>query len=332
MEKTSNFNLKTIKKYVGQNSIWLVFIVLAIFMAFASPTFLTRTNITNLLTTESIKGILTVGVMYCILSKGIDLSMGSIVALSSVVSASLVQENVAGKLFPAMATMPAFVAIMAGLAIGILFGLINGVLIAYTKIPAFIATLGSQLVVRALAQIYTNAYPVAQLSPSFRSFGSGSLIPNVPNVVLIFVIMVIIAGLLLTQTRFGKSVYAIGGNEMAANVAGINVEKNLIIVYTFSGFCAALGGVLLASRAGSGTSTAGLNYELDAIAAATVGGTSHSGGICRISGVIAGILILGVISNGLLLLGVSPYVQQVVKGVIIVGAVIFDMRKNKRKK
>ncbi len=332
MEKSNRFTAQNIKKIIGQHSIWLVFIILAIFMAIASPTFLTKTNITNLLTTESIKGILTVGVMFCILSKGIDLSMGSIVALSSVMSASLVQEDVAGKLFPQIGTLPAGVAILAGLSVGIIFGLINGVLISYTKIPAFIATLGSQLVVRALAQIYTNAYPVAQLSPSFRALGSGSLIPNVPNVVLIFIIMVVIAGVLLTQTRFGKSVYAIGGNEMAANVAGINVERNLIIVYTFSGFCAALGGVLLASRAGSGTSTAGLNYELDAIAAATVGGTSHSGGICRISGVIAGILILGVISNGLLLLGVSPYVQQVVKGVIIVGAVVFDMRKNKKRK
>lgn len=331
MEKLKSFDKQRIQKAVGRNSIWLVFIVLVIIMSIASPTFLTGVNITNLLTTESIKGILTMGVMFCILSKGIDLSPGSVVALASVVSASLVQMDVAGKLF-AIPMMPAAVGVLAGLSVGIIFGLINGLLIAYTKIPAFIATLGSQLVVRALAQIYTNAYPVAQLSDSFRSIGTGFLIPKVPNVVLIFLVIVVAAGFMLTQTRFGKSVYAIGGNEVAANVAGINVEKNLVIVYTFCGFCAALGGVLLASRAGSGTSTAGLNYELDAIAAATVGGTSHSGGICRISGVIAGILILGVISNGLLLLGVSPYVQQVFKGMIIVGAVVFDMGKNARKK
>jgi ribose/xylose/arabinose/galactoside ABC-type transport system permease subunit len=135
----------------------------------------------------------------------------------------------------------------------------------------------------------------------------------------------------LTQTRFGRNIYAIGGNEQAARVAGINVEKNLVLVYTWCSFCAAVGGVLLAARSGSGNSTLGLNYELDAIAAATVGGTSHSGGVCRLSGVIAGILILGILKNGLLLLNVSPYIQQAVKGIIIVGAVVFDMRKNAKR-
>jgi ribose/xylose/arabinose/galactoside ABC-type transport system permease subunit len=150
-------------------------------------------------------------------------------------------------------------------------------------------------------------------------------------VVWVFFVFVAIAGFLLTQTRFGKNIYAIGGNDQAARVAGINVEKNLILVYTWCSFCAASGGVLLAARSGSGNSTLGLNYELDAIAAATVGGTSHTGGVCRISGVIAGILILGILKNGLLLLNVSPYIQQAVKGIIIVGVVVFDMRKNAKK-
>lgn len=300
-------------------------------MSIASPTFLTPLNITNLLTTEAIKGILTMGVMFCILTRGIDLSMGSIVALSAVVSASLVQQEGPGKMLANVPTMPAFVGVLAGVAAGVTFGLIVGILVAYTKIPPFIATLGSQLVVRALAMLYTNAYPVAQLSESFKSIGQGSLVPKVPNVVLIFILFVLLSGFLLTQTRYGKNLYAIGGNETAAKVAGINVEKNLIFVYTFSALCASIGGVLLASRTGSGNSAQGLSYELDAIAAATVGGTSHSGGIARISGVIAGILLLGVINNGLLLLGVSPYIQQVVKGVIIVSAVVFDMRKHAKK-
>lgn len=319
------------KKLASQNSIWLVFIVIAGIMSVASPTFLTPLNITNLLTTESIKGIMTVGVMFCILSRGIDLSTASVLALSSVVSASLVQEVADGKLFPNLPTMPAVVGVLAGLAVGIIFGMVNGLLIAYTKIPAFIATLGTQLAVKAIAQLYTNAYPVAQLSKGFKSIGQGALIPGVPNVVLIFVIILVIGGFLLTQTRYGKNIYAIGGNDIAARVAGINVEKNIVKVYTFCSVCAALGGVLLASRSGAGNSTLGFNYELDAIAAATVGGTSHSGGIARISGVIAGILLLGVINNGLLLLGVSPYIQQIVKGVIIVGAVVFDMRKHAKK-
>lgn len=319
------------QKLASQNSIWIVLIVMIVFMSILSPTFLTRVNITNLLTTESIKGILTVGVMFCILSRGIDLSPGSVVALSAVVCASLVQEAGADKMLQGVATMPSIVGVLAGLAAGTIFGVINGLLIAYTKIPPFIATLGTQLVVRALAMLYTNAYPVPHLTPGFKSIGQGFLIPFVPNVVLIFLVVLVIGGFMLTQTRYGKNIYAIGGNDTAAKVAGINVEKNLVLVYTFSAFCASLGGVLLASRAGSAIATTGLNYELDAIAAATVGGTSHSGGVCRISGVIAGILVLGVINNGLLLLGVSPYLQQVVKGVIIVGAVVFDMRKHAKK-
>ena len=320
------------KKHLNQNSIWLVLIVLCIFMAFSSPVFFTPLNITNLLTTEAIKGIMTVGVMFCILSKGIDLSTSGVLALSSVVAASLVQQvDATNKVFDGMYPTAPIVAVLAGLGVGLVFGLINGSLIAFTKIPAFIATLGSMLVTRALAQLYTNAFPVPMLIPGFNNIGRGAWILGIPNVVMVFLIVLIIGGFLLTQTRYGKNIYAIGGNEMAARVAGINVERNLIKVYVFSSMCAALAGVLLAARAGSGNSNLGIGFELDAIAAATVGGVSHSGGIARIQGVIAGILLLGVVNNGLLLLGISPYIQNVVRGVIIVGAVVFDMRKNAKR-
>ncbi len=322
------------REMFSKNAIWLVFIAICIGMTFASETFLTSTNIINLLTTESIKGIMAIGIMFAILSKGIDLSVGSILALSAVVSASLVQqaEYAERMLGEGGAPSAAIVGVLAGVAVGVVFGLINGSLIAYARIPAFIATLGSQLVARAIAMLYTNAYPVPQLTDEFRSISNGEIIPGVPNIVLIFIAFVLIGGFLLTQTRFGRNIYAIGGNDQAARVAGINVEKNLVLTYTWCALCAGVGGVLLASRAGSAVATVGVGYELDAIAAATVGGTSHSGGICRLSGVIAGILILGVINNGLLLLGVSPYIQQIVKGVIIVGAVALDMRRNVKKK
>ena len=329
-----------IKKVLSQNSIWLVFIALCAFMAFYSPHFLTPVNITNLLTTEAIKGIVTVGVMFCILAKGIDLSTGSVVALSSVVSASLVQEITAhNKIFEGMYPLSPMVAVMAGLAVGLLVGLTNGVLIAYTKIPAFIATLGTMLIARALAQLYTLAQPVSVLTPEFTTIGRGmnfglntpEFIPNIPNVVLIFLIVLGIGAFMLTRTRYGKNIYAIGGNDVAARVAGINVEFNLVKVYAFSGLCAGLAGVLIAARTVTGHSVHGTGLELDAIAAATVGGVSHSGGIGRVSGVFAGILVLGVVSNGLLILGVSPYLQNVVRGAIIIGAVVFDMRKNARR-
>ena len=176
--------------------------------------------------------------------------------------------------------------------------------------------------------LYTS---IPELKPEFKSIAQYNLFGAIPMVVVIFIVFAAVSGYMLTQTRFGSSIYAIGGNDQAARVAGINVEKNLIKVYTWCAFCAATGGILLAARSGAGNSSVGLNYELDAIAAATVGGTSHTGGVCRISGVIAGILILGVLKNGMMLLKISPYLQQVFKGMIIIAAVVFDMRKNAKK-
>lgn len=325
------------KQWMSQNSIWVVLIFMAALMSILSPTFLTAKNLVSVLTTESITGILAVGVMWCILSKGIDLSPGALVALTGVVTASLAQkfEYSASRLFPNLPDIPVVVAILAGLAVGTFFGVVNGLLIAYTKIPAFIATLGTQLIARALAQLYTNAYPIPELKPGLKNVAQFELFQisgaSVTVIIIIFILFACISGFMLTQTRFGKAIFAIGGNDQAARVAGINVEKNIIKVYTWCAFCASVGGVLLAARSGAGNSSVGVNYELDAIAAATVGGTSHSGGVCRISGVIAGILIMGILKNGMMLLKISPYLQQVCKGIIIIAAVVFDMRKNAKK-
>ncbi len=324
-------NAQKMKRFTSTHSIWLVLVVMVVFTTLMNPRFLSVDNLHNILMTEAVIGILAAGVMWCILARGIDLSLGSVVALVSVVSASFVQVfDYAGKLFPNLPDLPIGVGIAAGIAVGTLIGLINGLLVAYTKIPPFIATLGTQLIARSLAQLYTNAYPVPTLKPEFKALGQGRFL-GVPNIVWFMILILAISGFMLTQTRFGKNIYAIGGNEQAARVAGINVEKNLIKVYTWSCFCAAVGGVLLAARAGSGNSSYGLNYELDAIAAVTVGGTSHSGGICRMSGVIAGILILGVLKNAMIFIGINPYVQQAIKGAIIIGAVVFDMRKNAKR-
>ena len=317
----------TFLKKAKNNSIWVIFLAIFVVAAILSRNFLTYNNLISVLMTESIIGILAVGIMWCILSKGIDLSAGSIVALSSVIVASLTQNpEYSGKFFKGV-NPPVIIAVLAAVAVSALFGLINGSIIAYTKIPPFIATLGTQLICRAAAQLYTNAYPIPELKPSFKVLGQGNIL-GFPVIVLIFIIFAAISGFMLTQTRFGTNVYAIGGNDAAARVAGITVEKNLVMVYFWSSLCAGVGGVLLAARSGAGNSSAGLNYELDAIAAATVGGTSHSGGVCKISGVIAGILILGVVKNIMVLVGVNAYWQQIVKGVIIIVSVVLDMRKN----
>ncbi len=321
------------KQFISQNSIWLVLVALIVVVTIMTGgKFIKLANIETLLTNESIKGIMAFGVMMAILSKGIDLNPGSMAALVAVIGASMctMNETTASIINNGGKPMPAIVAIVLCLALGCLSGAIFGSIIAYTKMPAFIATLGAQLMCRAAAKIITTA-PVSNLSDGFRFLGKAKLGP-IPMIVVVFIIMYIISAILLTQTRWGKSVYAVGGNDQAARVAGINVEKTLILVYVWCSFCAALGGILLAGRTGSADpSTYGLNYELDAIAAATVGGTSHTGGVCRISGVLAGILILGVVNNGLVMLGVNDNYTNIIKGLIIIVSVALDMRKNTKK-
>lgn len=327
-----------VKRFLSQNAIWCVLIGMIVAMNFlvyfrlGRWAFLQPANIQTLLESESIRGILTFGVMFAILSKGIDLSTGSVAGMVAVIVASLVQPaDLATRLFPGGVQLPAGVAILLGVAIGAAVGAIIGSIVAYTKIHPFIATLGAQLICRAVAKMYSSK-PVSNLSDGFRAIAKFKVFGVIPMIIVIFVLMFALSAFLLTQTRFGKNVYAIGGNDQAARVAGINVEKNLVLVYMWCSACAALGGVLLAARTGSADpSTYGLNYELDAIAAATVGGTSQTGGICRATGALAGILIMGVINNGLVLLGVDDNMTNVIKGLIIVGAVILDMRKNAKK-
>ena len=324
MQKTFNT-----KKFLSQNSIWLVLIVLVIIMSIAQPSFFSVDNLLTLLSGEAVKGIMAFGVMFAILSKGIDLTIGASAALVACITASLVQpEGYANAILPGVGTLPAPLVILIGLALGAGIGAIYGAIIAYTKIPPFIATLGAQLICRAGAKMYTNR-PVSNLSEQFRFLGAYRIGGVFPIIIVVFFVMFAISAFLLTQTRFGKNVYAIGGNDQAARVAGINVEKNLILVYIWCSLCAAIAGMLLAGRAGSADpANSGLNYELDAIA---VGGTSHTGGICRVSGVLAGILILGVINNGLVMLKVDDNMTNIVKGVIIVGSVVLDMRKNAKR-
>ncbi len=319
------------KEFISQNAIWLILVVLIIVMSIANPRFLSVNNMVTLLTGEACKGIIAFGIMFCILSKGIDISTGSAVAFVGVMAGALVQpSDYSQRIFGSFGEASTLVGILVGILLGIIIGVINGGLIAYTHIPPFIATMGMQLILRALAKVVADR-PVSNLPASFRYFGSGYVGP-IPVIVIVFIIFFIISAILLTQTRFGKGVYAVGGNDNAARAAGINVEKTLVLTYAWCGICAAVAGICLAGRAGSiDPSSTGLNYEFDAIAAATVGGTSHTGGIARISGVLCGILILGVVNNGLVMMKVDDNMTNIVKGAIIIGSVVLDMRKNKKK-
>jgi inositol transport system permease protein len=323
---------KNIKNFVGKYGIYLVLIAMIFVMSLLSPVFLSTRNLLNVVRQVSVIGLISLGVTLCIISKGIDLSSGSVLALAAVVAASLAQKgDWAAKMFPNVPELPLFVPIIAAIIVGTLVGMINGGFIALTGIPAFIATLGSYVSIRGLALLYSDGRPISSLTKSYQFIGQGYIL-GIPVPVIIFLLMALVTWVLLNYTKFGKSVYAVGGNITAAEVSGINVKKTLIKIYAYAGMLAGLSAVVLTARVNTGQPGMGVGYELDAIAATTIGGTSHSGGLGTIQGAVVGALILGVLNNGLNLLGVSAYWQQILKGVIIVGAVVIDMRKNAKKK
>jgi inositol transport system permease protein len=276
----------------------------------------------------SIIGLLAIGVTQVIITGGIDLSSGSVVALSAMVAGSLAQSSDAGirAIYPTLTDLPAFIPIVTGLAVGALAGLVNGSLIAFGAIPAFIATLGMMVTARGLARFYTQGQPISMLTDEYTFIGSGAM------PVLIFVATAIIFHIALRYTKYGKYTYAIGGNMQAARVSGINVRRHLIVVYCIAGLLAGLGGIITSARAVSAQAAMGMSYELDAIAAAVIGGTSLSGGLGTIGGTVVGTLILGVMISGFTFLGVDAYIQDIVKGVIIVAAVTADQYRRKRRK
>ncbi len=320
------------KKIMNKYGIFFVLVAMVLLMSMLSPAFLTVRNLLNVVRQISVIGLIAIGVTMIIITRGIDLSSGSLLALSAVIAASLAQRpDWAARMYPNLPALPVIVPVVLALAVGAIVGMINGGLVAFTGIPPFIATLGMMTAARGIALLYADGRPISSLTDSYNFIGQGT-IAGVPVPILIFAFIGVISYVMLNHTKFGKYLFAIGGNENAAFVSGVNIKKYKVLVYTYGSFLAALSGIVLSSRISSGQPGLGLAYELDAIAAATIGGTSHSGGIGTIGGTIVGALIIGVLNNGLDLLNVSAYWQQIVKGIIIVGAVILDVRKNAKKK
>ncbi|PRR69898.1 ABC transporter permease [Neomoorella humiferrea] len=298
---------------LSRYGITIVFVAMVIVASILSPYFLQLGNIINVLRQITIIAIAGFGVTFIIISGGIDLAIGSIIALTGVIAASFAHPN----------QFPVIVPILIGLLVGALTGLISGSIIVFGKIPPFIATLGMMISARGLALIYTEGKPITNFSKSFDFIGEG-LVFNIPFMIYILLITLCVSHFILRHTKIGKYIYAIGGNEQAAIVSGINVTKTLLFVYSYGGLLSGLSGILLASRISAGHPTAAVGYELDAIASAVIGGTSLSGGIGTVWGTLIGALIIGVLNNILDLLHVSAYWQQVLKGVIIVGAILLD--------
>jgi len=306
----------------------ILVVVVGILTLATGGKFLQPQNLINVIRQMTPIAMLAIGLTVVIISTGIDLSVGSIVGLAAVVATSLAQRPDATNLVYPGLDVPVVVPLFAGLAVGAAAGLVNGVLIAGFKIPPFIATLGMMTAARGLALIYSNGRPISALTPEFNFLGQGEPL-GIPVPIIMLALVAIIAQVLLNNTRFGRHVYALGGNEQAARVSGINLSRVKIGIYVFSGLLAGLAGMVVAGRIGSGNPTLGTGYELDAIASAVIGGTSFAGGIGTVWGTIVGALLIGSLNTGLDLLNVSNFWQQVAKGVIIVVAIVIDARKNR---
>ena len=293
---------------------------LCLVLSLVSDNFLTSRNIINVLRQTSINGILAIGMTFVILTRGIDLSVGSVVALVGVLSASFATTGAAGIAgAPYMPLIPVLVGLVTGTAIGA----VSGTVVARFSVPAFVATLGMLSAARGLTLIYSGGRPIPALTEGYRWIGTGD-IAGIPVPIILFGLVFALAHFVLSRTRFGRHVYAVGGNPHAAKVSGLPVRRIRFAVYAISGALAGIAGMILAARTGSALPQAGVAYELDAIAAVVIGGTSLAGGIGRVSGTVIGALLIGVMNNGLDLLGVESYYQQVIKGGLIVAAVMLD--------
>lgn len=327
MEKSK----KSLSAYVSEYAAFIALVLLVAVLGCISPEFRTASNFLNLLRQATFNGLIAFGMTCVILSDGIDLSVGSTFALAAIVCAELI-----------MAGVPAWLCILAALVVGVILGSISGILVTKGRLQPFIATLVTMTAYRGMAMIITDGKPISRLAASiesesgaflFKVLGKGNVVfgPNdmfrIPIPAIILVIALLIFWFLLTKTTFGRKLYATGSNAKCANLVGVNTTKIKIIVYAISGFMSALAGLIMISRVDSAQPILGEGYELDAIASVALGGTSMSGGRGKITGTFAGVLIIAVLNNGLNILGVSTYYQEVIKAIVILIAVLSDRKR-----
>ncbi len=330
MADKSNVNYKNRKWYhhtfqsivvfVKENmGILIGFLVLCILLSVLSPVFLSKANILNVLRQVATNLYIACAMTMVIILGGIDLSVGSIIALSGVVTGGMIAFD--GYSMP--------VAVICGLIVGTFVGVFNGLVVSKTTIPPFIVTLATMNIARGAAYVYTGGQPIRVMSDEFNFIGAGYL-GEIPMPIIYLVVIIIVSILIMNKSKLGRHIYAVGGNRQAAVFAGIRIQRVLFFAYFFSGLMASIAGIVLASRMFSGQPTAGQGAEMDAIAAVVLGGTSMSGGLGKIGGTIIGALVIGVLSNGLNLLGINSFWQYIVKGVVILIAVYVDFIKKNR--
>ncbi|MDR1249612.1 MAG: ABC transporter permease [Treponema sp.] len=291
--------------------------VLGVVFTILSPYFFSVNNLLTVATQTAVIAIIAVGQTYVLITGGIDLAIGSNMALAGMIAGLAMR-----------AQLPVPLAILMGLGAGATAGGVSGALVAFGRLPPFIATLGTMTVVRGLALTLTQAIPISGLPKGFTIWGTGSVL-GMPNPVIVMVLLVVVFAFILAKTKLGRHVYATGSNFEAARLSGVNTKKVLMAVYIFSGLLAAFAGLIMAARIVSAQPAAGDGYELDAVASSVIGGTSTMGGEGSVAGTFIGAFVIGVLRNGLNLIGVSPFIQKIVIGIVIVGSVFFDKIKRK---
>ncbi|OBX03961.1 beta-methylgalactoside transporter permease [Gallibacterium genomosp. 3] len=325
--------------FMKQNAIYFVLLILLGVIVSQDDTFLSLLNFSNILTQSSVRLIIALGMAGILITQGTDLSAGRQVGLAAVVSATMLQAlDNTNRVFPDLAEMPIPVVILIVCAIGAVIGMINGLIVAYLNVTPFIATLGTMIIVYGTNSLYYDAVgssPIAGFSKSFSEFTQGFFQLGefrLSYITIYAAIAAFFVWIIWNKTRFGKNMFAIGGNPEAARVSGVNVARNLIFVYVLAGAFYGFAGMLEGGRIGSATNNLGFMYELDAIAACVVGGVSFAGGVGTVIGVITGVIIFTVINYGLTYIGVNPYWQYIIKGTIIILAVAIDSLKYAKKK
>lgn len=316
-----------LKEFLTDYALIIVVIMMIIFTGVTRKNFLSLNNLSNLMANVSVRFIIALGVSGCLIIKGTDLSAGRIVGLSALITGTMVQNpDYPSKFFENLPDMPVFVPLLIVLGVCALFGLINGLIVAYLHVPPFLATLGTQIMIYGINMLYSQNKPIGYFKRSFIKIGQGKIF-FIPYLALIATVVGLIMWVLFNKTRHGKYMYAIGGNEAAAEVSGVNVEKSKIKIYTLAGFLYGLAGYLLTAKTGSVGPGVGQGYELEAIASATIGGVSTSGGQGTISGILLGVFVFELLKIALSFLGVSPDMTNVIQGIVIVIAVALDVRK-----
>lgn len=340
-ERLKAIDSKSILQFVIDNAIFFILFLILIVIIALEPSFVSLKNLSNILSQSSTRIIFALGVGTIIVTKGTDLSLGRQVGLAAVISASLLQSaSYAYRMYPDLPALPVILPIVLVMLITASISFINGFIVAKFKVDPFIATLGMMIIVYGLTSIYFDrppygAQPIGGLDARFTGFAQSAIeigALRIPLLILYASFVTAIMWVLWNKTKFGKNIFAVGGNKEAAIVSGVNVTMVLLMTYTLAGLLYGLGGSLEAARIGSATNNTGNMYELDAIAACIVGGLSFSGGIGTISGIVAGVLIFQVIAYGLSFIGINPYIQFIIKGLIIITAVAIDNRKHIKKK